>query len=203
MRLRYSPTSPYARKVLAAAIEMGVEKMIEVEAVNPWDPDSDVATANPLGKVPALLLGDGMVLYDSPVICEYLDSLHQGPKMLPAEAPRRWQVLRLQALGDGMMDAALLIFLEHKRREAAVRSEWWLQLQGATLRRSVADLDHQSLAFPGQPDIGQIAVACTLGYMDFRIADLDWRNLAPRLAEWYQVFSRRPAMQATEPVDPL
>jgi glutathione S-transferase len=203
MRLRYSPTSPYARKVLAAAIEMGVEKMIEVEAVNPWDPDSDVATANPLGKVPALLLDDGMVLYDSPVICEYLDSLHQGPKMLPAEAPRRWQVLRLQALGDGMMDAALLIFLEHKRREAAVRSEWWLQLQGATLRRSVADLDRQSLAFPGQPDIGQIAVACTLGYMDFRIADLDWRNLAPRLAEWYQVFSRRPAMQATEPVDPL
>ena len=177
--------------------------MIEVEAVNPWDPDSDVATANPLGKVPALLLDDGMVLYDSPVICEYLDSLHQGPKMLPAEAPRRWQVLRLQALGDGMMDAALLIFLEHKRREAAVRSEWWLQLQGATLRRSVADLDRQSLAFPGQPDIGQIAVACTLGYMDFRIADLDWRNLAPRLAEWYQVFSRRPAMQATEPVDPL
>ena len=203
MRLRYSPTSPYARKVLAGAMEMGVEKMIEVQVVKPWAPDSDVATANPLGKVPALLLDDGTVLYDSPVICEYLDSLHQGPKMLPAEAPRRWQVLCLQALGDGMMDAALLIFLEHKRREAAVRSEWWLQLQGETLRRSVADLDRQSAAFPGQPDIGQIAVACALGYMDFRIAELDWRNRAPRLAAWYQAFSRRPAMRATEPVDPL
>lgn len=199
MRLYYSPTSPYARKVLVAAGETGLDNAIELVTVNPWDPDSAIARENPLGKVPALRLPDGSVLYDSPVICDYLDTLHQGHRLLPAGGSERWRILRLQALADGMMDAAVLIFLEHKRRTANTRSDWWLQLQAETLRRAVDELERQAASFQIEPDIGRIATACALGYLDFRITDYDWRKQAPRLTEWYLDFSLRPAMRATEP----
>lgn len=199
MQLYYSPTSPYARKVLVVARETGLDSTIELVAVNPWDPESAIVRENPLGKVPALRLSDGLVLYDSPVICEYLDNLHRGEKLLPTDGGERWRVLCLQALADGMMDAALLVFLEHNRRAATARSDWWLQLQAETLHRAVAELERQTDFLQIDPDIGRIATACALGYLDFRITDYDWRKQAPRLAEWYLEYSARPAMRATEP----
>lgn len=202
MQLRYSPTSPYARKVMVAAMEMGLCGSIEMLATNPWDADSGITSDNPLGQVPVLLLDDGQTLYDSPVICEYLDRLHQGPRLLPADGPQRWEQLRLQALADGMMDAALLIFLEHKRRAEDARSDWWLQLQRDTLDRSVMELERQAAGFPEAPGVGQIAAACALGYLDFRISDCQWRAQAPKLADWYGDFSRRSSMRATAPADP-
>jgi len=183
-------------------MEIGLGYGIEMLATNPWDADSGITRENPLGKVPALLLDDGEVLYDSPVICEYLDSLHQGRKLLPLAGPQRWQQLRLQALADGMMDAAVLIFLEYKRREAVARSEWWLQVQGDTLRRAVEELERHAAAFSEAPDLGQVASACALSHMDFRIPDYDWRAQAPHLADWYQTFSQRSSMRASEPADP-
>ena len=199
MQLCYSPTSPYARKVLVAARESGLGSRIELTSVNPWDPTGDIGQKNPLGKVPVLILDDGTRLFDSPVICEYLDSLLTAPRLIPATGPERWAVLRLQALADGMMDAALLIFLERNRRDEGERSAWWLDLQLRTLRSSVEELESLVPAFSDAPDIGQIATGCALGYLDFRINDLDWRPGAPLLSRWFQRFSQRPSMQASDP----
>src|SRR3990167_1033017 len=111
MKLRYSPTSPYVRKVSVTLIETGLDKNIERVATSVWDPKTDIGKDNPLGKIPTLITDDGAVLYDSPVICEYLDGLHKGPKLFPASGEARWRALRLQALGDGMTDAGILRLL--------------------------------------------------------------------------------------------
>ena len=124
MTLRYSPTSPYVRKVMAMAIETGLIDRIKILRTDPWSPDTDLGADNPLGKVPALVLEDGTVLFDSPVICEFLDSLHDGPKLFPAPAESRWQALRLQALGDGLSDAAILRRLDSMRPEAQQSRNW-------------------------------------------------------------------------------
>ena len=199
MQLYYSPTSPYARKVLVAARESGLDSRIEPIAINPWDSASGIGQKNPLAKVPVLILQDDTELFDSPVICEYLNSLLADSGLIPTSGPERWHVLRLQALADGMMDAAVLIFLETNRRPQGERSTWWLDLQLQTLRDSVTALESQVPTFTETPDIGQIAVGCALGYLDFRITDLDWRGSAPRLSRWFQQFSQRPSMQTSAP----
>ena len=202
MQLFFSPTSPYARKVLVAARETGLDSRIELIAINPWDSASGIGQKNPLAKVPVLILQDDTELFDSPVICEYLNSLLADSGLIHASRPERWHVLRRQALADGMMDAAVLIFLETNRRPQGERSRWWLDLQLQTLRDSVAALESQVPTFTEPPDIGQIAVGCALGYLDFRITDLDWRGGAPRLSSWFQRFSQRPSMQTSAPSVP-
>ncbi len=202
MKLRYSPTSPYVRKVSATAIELGLAGKIERIPTNTQDRDSGIAEHNPLGKVPALILDDGGVLYDSPVICEYLDSLHEGPKLFPAAGPARWTALRQQALGDGLLDAAILRMLETVRRPEEFRWQVWIKHQTAKMTQALDRFEAEASKFGEAPTIGQITAGCALGYLDFRFPDLNWREGRPGLAAWCEIFAQRPAMQETQPQAP-
>ncbi len=202
MKLRYSPTSPYVRKVSVAAIELGLAERIERVPTDTQDRDSGITEHNPLGKVPALILDDGGVLYDSPVICEYLDSLHDGAPMFPAAGPARWTALRQQALGDGILDAAILRMLEMVRRPEKFRWPGWIDHQTAKVARAIERFEAEAAALEGPLTIGQITAGCALGYLDFRAPELDWRAGRPRLAAWYEGFAERPAMQETVPQAP-
>ena len=202
MKLRWSPTSPYARKVTVTAIETGLDARIERVPTNPWAPDTDVGEDNPLGKVPALITDGGEVLYDSPVICEYLDSLHDGVKLFPPAGGARWTALRRLALGDGITDAAALIFIERNKRAEGYRSEDWVARQRAAIDRALDVLEDETAAFGGI-SIGLIAIGCALGYVDFRLPDVDWRAGRPTLAKWYGIVSERPSMRDTVPKDPV
>jgi glutathione S-transferase len=202
MKLRYSPTSPYVRKVIVLAMETGLNDRIEriPEAVSPTKPNAAVAAENPLTKLPTLMTDDGIVLFDSPVICEYLDSLHNGPKLFPPTGKARWVALRQQALGDGILDAALLARYESIRPQEFQWSEW-MAGQMRKLRGGLAALDGKvgEGALAGPLNIGQITVGCMLGYLDFRYASENWRDKHKALAGWYAEFSKRPSMQATVP----
>lgn len=199
MKLRYSPTSPYVRKVLVCAMERGLEDRIERIPTNVWDPNTDLPSVNPLGKVPTLVLDNGEVLYDSPVICEYLDSLHDGEPLIPPAGPARWSVLRQQALADGVLDAAILRITEAARRPEALRWPDWIERQAGKMHRSVDALEQDVAGLDGALDLGKIAIGCTLGYLDFRFAADDWRTGHPALAKWYEAFAARPSMRATRP----
>lgn len=202
MRLRYSTTSPYVRKVNVTAAELGLDGRIERVTTDVRDPQSGLAGDNPLGKVPALVTETGERLFDSPVICEYLDSLHDGTKIFPAGGPPRWTALRQQALGDGLLDAALLRMIETKRRPEVLRWPDWTALQKGKIDRAVDQFEAEVEALEGPLTIGQITAGCALGYLDFRFADDDWRPGHPKLAAWYETFARRPSMQSTVPRDP-
>jgi len=205
MKLRYSPTSPFVRKVMVTALETGLVDRIEKipSSVTPIKPNEDVARENPLVKVPALTTDDGLVLYDSPVICEYLDSLHGGPKLFPPAGPQRWIALRQQALGDGVLEAAILNRYESLRPK---EYHWpdWTDGQMRKVRGAVSALEievGQGL-LRGPLTIGQITVGCALGYLDFRYAHENWRQRAPGLGRWYDDFAERPSMRQTVPQDP-
>ncbi len=199
MKLRHSTTSPYVRKVTVTALELGLDDRIERIPTNTMDPSSEHAADNPLGKVPALITDEGERLYDSPVICEYLDSLHDGVPLFPPAGAARWRALRLQALADGILDAAILKMLEVRRRPEALRWEGWIKLQGGKIARALDQLEREVEALAGPLTIAQIAAGCALGYLDFRFPDEDWRAARPALAAWYQGFAQRPSMQQTEP----
>ncbi len=201
MQLYYWPTSPYVRKVMLVAQETGIDSQLELVHASPSGSGHDLHDRNPLGKIPALITDDGMVLFDSPVICEYLDSLHDGEKMFPASGPRRWQALRQQAEADGILDAALLRRGEEARREN-LRSKGWIAHQTGAIHRSMADLEARVDELQAPLTIGHITIACALGYLDFRFPSEDWRHIAPDLSDWYAGFSQRPSMQATIPIDP-
>lgn len=198
MKLRYGPISPYVRKVLTLAYETGLEKRIERVPTAVWAADSDIAKDNPLGKIPALVTDDGEVLYDSPVICEYLDSLHGGAKLFPAAGVARWKALKLQALADGVLDAAILRRHE-SQRPAAEQSKAWLERQANAVKRGMDALEKEASSWGEALEIGQIAAGCVCGYLDFRYANENWRPGRPRLAEWYERFAKRPSMVATAP----
>lgn len=205
MKLRYSPTSPYVRKVMVVALETGLAERIEriPTAVAPTKLNEEVARENPLVKVPALTTDDGFVLYDSPVICEYLDTLHAGPKLFPASGRARWLALRQQALGDGILDAAILTRYEIVRPK---EYQWqdWIDAQMRKVRGALAALEIEVEAgeLGGALTIGQITVACALGYLDFRFASEEWRGRHRRLAVWFEEFSKRKSIQLTAPKDP-
>jgi glutathione S-transferase len=201
MKLRFAATSPYVRKVVILLHETGQFADVELIPTNVWDASTDVAADNPLGKVPALILGNGRVLFDSPVICEYLDAQHDGETLFPAPGPERWAALRLQALADGGLDALLLRRMEGLR-EPPQQSETWIARQIAAVDRSFDVLEREAASLEGTPTIGTITVGCLLGYRDFRFDADGWRDGRPRLAAWYQTFSQRPSMLATIPIDP-
>jgi glutathione S-transferase len=201
MKLRYSPTSPYVRKVSVVSLETGLDKRIERIPTNVWAPSTDVATDNPLGKVPALITEGGETLFDSPVICEYLDSLHDGLKLFPPPGGARWTALRRQALGDGILDAGVLRRLESGRPESQ-QSPPWIARQTAAVRRGLDALEDEAEALGGPITIGHIAIGCALGWLDFRCADDDWRENRPSLARWHETFAQRPSMQETVPREP-
>lgn len=202
MKLRYSPTSPYVRKVNVVAFETGLAPQIERVATNPWDPADDLPEHNPLGRVPALITDDGQTLFDSPVICEYLDSLHAGAKLFPPSGLERWRTLRLQALGDGILDSAVLRLVERKKRPPEKHWSEWDERQREKIGRALDTLEAGAEELSGPLTIGQVTIGCALGYLDFRFADEDWRAHRPKLAEWYAGFAERPSMRETRPHDP-
>ncbi len=197
MKLHCTITSPYARKVWVVAHETGLADRIARIATNPHA-DEYLRIDNPLCRVPTLILDDGEALFDSPVICEYLDSLHDGPKVIPASPEARWRALRLQALGDGILDANVSRRNEGLR-PANERSASWIERQLMAAEAAYAWLETRSeqLAVRGTPTIGQIAVACALGYNDVRFPAEDWKTGHPRLAAWLEEMEERPSMRAT------
>lgn len=184
MTLRYSAASPYARKIRIAAELLGLGGSIEIVAASTTDPSDTLRQQNPLGKIPTLILEDGSALYDSRVIADYLDHLGGG-KLIPAEPARRFEALRLQALGDGINDAALLIRYETATRRAELRDQEAIDLQQGKIDRALASLE--SAPPSGAVTIGQIAVACALGYLDLRFEGA-WRAKYPKLVAWLAAF---------------
>lgn len=200
MRLYQSPTSPYARKVLVVLHETG--QLGDVELVpasgSPVDPGTAPVAQNPLGKIPTLERPDGPALYDSRVICRFLD--HRAGGRLYPEAPRLWESLTLEATADGILDAAILMVYEGRLRPEGLRYEAWVEGQWSKVARALDALESRWTShLHGPLDIGQIAVGCALGYIDFRHGDRDWRKAHPGLAAWYGGFARRDSMEATVP----
>jgi glutathione S-transferase len=194
--LRYSPASPYARKIRIAADLLGLSEGIEIAAADASDPADSLRRQNPLGKIPTLILEGGSALYDSRVIVEYLDHLAGRGRIIPTEPLARFTALRLQALGDGINDAALLIRYETFNRPEPLRYNEAIALQQGKIDRALDALEAAPPA--GSIDIGHIAVACALGYLDLRFAGV-WRGEHPRLVAWLQKFARDvPAFEATK-----
>ncbi len=196
MKLFYSATSPYARKVLASAIALDIDTQIELVPTNPWTAPPALTAANPLSKVPCLITDDGTSLFDSPVICEYLDSLSEPPLLFPHNSTVRWRVLTQQAIGDGIMDAAVA-----RRREMGLAADndrhATIQHHGEAITRSLEWLE---INLPRRPvDIGSITIACALGYLDLRFGHEPWREKHPKLASWFADFSQNPAIARTAP----
>ncbi|MEY4749612.1 MAG: hypothetical protein RIQ60_1826 [Pseudomonadota bacterium] len=201
MKLFFSPTSPYVRKCLAVAHELGVADRIDFLVANahPVNRDASIVAANPLGKVPTLISDDGQALYDSRVICEYLDTTFGAARLIPAQGPARWQALTLQALADGMLDAALLVRYEQIARPEELRWPDWQNGQLDKIETSLTALERgELLPLPldsGRVDIGTLALACALWYLDLRYESLAWRARFPAVARWYADFGQRPSLQ--------
>ena len=196
MKLAYSPNSPYVRKCVVLAIQRGIDKQMALWTVGTTDPA--LLKVNPLSKVPTLVLDDGTALYDSPVICEYLDSVGDGPKMFPPVGPARWKALRQEALGDGILDAT-----QPRRREIALPQDegrqTYIELQQGKVKAALAVLEAEADSLGMLTNIGEITIACALGYMDFRYANEPWRPGHPKLEAWYAKVSAMPAMARTVP----
>lgn len=201
MKLRYSPTSPYVRKVMVLAIEAGIDGKLDKEttSASPVERNESLYAENPIGKVPSLTTDDGMTLFDSPVICEYLDAEHAGGKFFPAKGKARWVALRQHAIADGLLDAALLARYEGFMRPEALRWDAWLAGQKGKVATALDTLEQEAVDLEGPVTIGQIAVGCALGYLDFRYEADKWREGRPALAKWFEAFSQRPSMTATVP----
>jgi len=195
MRLRFSRTSPYARKVRVTAFEKGLSDQIELIETDTWNLPEALLRDNPLGKIPALVTAAGDVLFDSPVICEYLEAIGTGPSLLPAQGCARWLVLRLQALADGMMDAAVERYVE-AHRPSEQRSADWDRRQQAALGRCLDYLE-RSDELDESLSLGTIAVACALDYLDLRFTTEPWRLERPRLALAHAKFAQRASFRAT------
>ncbi len=201
MRLIHAPTSPFVRKVMVVAHESGLAGAIET-VFNPASPlqrDPALTDANPLGKIPVLELADGTTLYDSPVICEYLATRGRAPGLFPAAGPARWAALTQQALGDGLLDAALAARYEATLRPEPLRWQGWRDIQLGKIAGALARMEALVPELPDAPSIGTITFGCALGYLDFRFPELDWRGRHPALAPWFAAFDARPAMAATRP----
>ena len=201
LTLFYAPTSPYVRKVLILAHEGGFADRIETVAAagTPIEPNTQTAAANPLGKIPCLKRDDGPALFDSRVICQYLDATHGGGQFYPAGAAR-WSALTLEALADGIVDAAILVVYESRLRPEERRFTPWTDGQLGKIHRAIDALEAEWLPhLKGPLDIGSIAVACALGYLDLRFPDLGWRDSHPGLAAWLSDFAGRESYKATVP----
>jgi len=201
VQLFFSPNSPYARKARIIVRELNLTSRVQEVAVT-LPADAKLRAVNPLGKIPALLLDDKSVIYDSPVICEYLDQLGGG-KFFPRatlfkDAQGRWRALTLQALGDGLADAVVRRTQE-LRLPAEKQNPEVIQRQTAAIEAAFAVADRAAAKFPEAPTIGEIAIACAIGYLDLRSPQDGWRDRYPQLARWLETFSRFPSVQATKP----
>lgn len=198
MKLHWSPRSPYVRKVMIAAHEIGLADRLHCvrTVVSVFAPAEELFADNPLNKLPTLVLDDGTAVYDSRVVCEHLDALHEGPKLFPASGPERLLALRDQALGDGLLDVLMVRLVERLRPEAQRSPE----IVAHNERKTVAVLDRleaDAERLGRRPfDIGHVAIGTALGYVDFRFASDAWRETRPRLAAWHATFVERPSVLA-------
>jgi glutathione S-transferase len=198
VKLFYSPASPYARKVLACAVTREIDGRIEKLACNPNASPPELLQHNPLSKVPCLVTDDGLALFDSPVICEYLDTRGDALPLFPSHGAARWRALKFQAMGDGILDASVPRRWEMLKPQEEGRNAWIARQKAAvdrTLDALETDPPHRML------DIGSIAVACALGYLDFRFAAEPWRLARPKLTAWFEAFGENPGIALTAPKD--
>lgn len=200
MKLHWSPKSPYVRKVMICAHELDLMPRLHlVRSVAAMQkPNPAIMADNPLSKIPTLVREDGLALFDSAVICEYLNDLEQG-SLFPAQGEAKWQALRWHALGDGLLDA-LILWRNEREREQPLKA--LLEAFELKTRATVKLLEDEAAALGHVPfAIGHVSIGCALGYLDYRFATLDWRALAPHLADWFAILSTRPSFQATEVVE--
>lgn len=199
MKLFYAPTSPYARKVLITAIETGQADLIQkiASAPHPIDRDASVVAENPLGKVPTLVTDDGLTLFDSRVIAEYLDARSTRRSVFPADGPARWKALAQQALGDGLLDAALLVRYEITARPAELRWPLWQERQFDKIHSVLQAIEAQAATLGQELTIGTITFACALGYLDLRYPEFDWRTAQPQTAAWFAAIEKHESIRVT------
>ncbi|MEX2630349.1 MAG: glutathione S-transferase N-terminal domain-containing protein [Tistlia sp.] len=197
MRLFWNPTSPFVRKVSVVLLELGLDRQVEYVETNPRDAASGFWEANPLAKIPAFERDDGLVLFDSPVICAWLDETYGGGR-LSGQGDDRWRVLTLTALADGVLDAGVLARQEGLRPEAE-RSAAWVDKQVGIATRGLDRLDACAEQFGDGVDLASITVGCAVAWLGFRHPQIDWLQGRGRLAAWYRSFSERPSMAATVP----
>ena len=200
MRLHWSPKSPYVRKVMVCAHELDVLPQLDLvrSVAAMLQPNERLMQDNPLSKIPTLVLDNGMTLFDSGVICEYLDDL-AGGQLFPKAPGTRWQALRWQALGNGLLDA---LILWRNERERATPLAPLMDAFALKTNACLQQLENEAAALADAPlSIGHIAIGCALGYIDYRFDALNWRASAPRLAAWHHGLCQRPSFQATAPVD--
>jgi glutathione S-transferase len=197
--LRTGFGSPFGRKARIAVSVLGLDGKVEVEPASTQDDADPITRQNPLGKVPVLLLDDGSTLFDSPVVLEYLDVLAGGGRILPKDTKARFDALRLEALADGILDASILIVYEGRYRPAEMAVQGWIDRQAGKVERALASLEAAPPPLDSTPTVGQITLACALGYLDFRFKG-EWRKRYPRLVAWLDNFAARvPAFAATVP----
>lgn len=201
LKLFFTPASPYTRKVTSVAIVTGLADRIErIAAVpHPIDRDAAVVASNPLGKVPTLVTADGLTLFDSRVIVEYLDAHSVGARVLPVDPVARWRALTLQALADGILDAALLARYELTARPEDLRWSLWVERQFDKVNSALDQLSAQPAQLGLQFDIGTISIASALGYLDLRFSDFDWRNGRVALSDWFSAYGQNDFFLATAP----
>jgi glutathione S-transferase len=200
MKIYYSATSPFVRKCLICSHELGLFDRLELvpSAAHPVNRDRSLVAVNPLGKVPTLVTDEGAVLYDSRVICEYLNSLGDG-RLLPAQGAARWNALVDQSLADGIMDAAILTRYETAVRPEHLRWNDWVSGQLDKVTCGLAAIEPRARGLGERVDLGTVALGCALGYLDFRYATLGWREKYPDTAVWFDRFGRRDSMMLTRP----
>ncbi|MEX3314423.1 glutathione S-transferase [Sulfitobacter sp. PS-8MA] len=202
IKLFHSAASPFVRKVLVCAHEKGVESDVELLASKAWPVkrDPEIVRENPSGQVPSAILEDGSPLFDSRVICAYVDTMSDNAPLLPAEAKARFAAMTLEALGDTLMGAALLCRYESVLRPSEFYWDLWHESQMEKIGSALDDLEDRWIeTLNGPVSIGTITIGCALGYLNFRFADKDWRNGRTKLAAWYDKFVTRPSMVATMP----
>jgi len=199
MKIFFSPASPFVRKCVVSAAELNLTLENLPSAAGPVDRDQSIIAENPLGQVPTLLSDEDGALYDSRVICEYLDAKAGGGKLFPAVGPDRWRALREQALGDGLLGAALLARYETVLRPEDKRWEGWTTGQMDKVRTALDKFEAWATDFGDRIDIGTITAGCAVGYLDFRYPTLPWRDGRPKLTAWFERFSTRPSMVDSKP----
>lgn len=200
MKLLFNDASPYARKCAVVAHEKGLADRVEIDRINVYE--TEFRDQNPLNKIPCLIRDDGPALFDSFVICDYLDRLGDGPALIPADGAARDAVLRLHAIGQGITDAALNLrtqVMRDGKLDTPLPKDWYIDRQWSAIQQSCKLLDAECGDFGAEPDLGQICVGTALGYLDLRFPDAAWRHHGPKLAVWYETFVQRPSMQATIP----
>ncbi|MEQ8653713.1 MAG: glutathione S-transferase [Kiloniellales bacterium] len=204
IRLTHNTASPFVRKTMMVVIETGLSDRIQLVPSDPWNPDDRLQEINPLGKVPALVAADGTLFTGSALICEYLDSLHDGRKLFPEAGEERWRALRLHGLADGLLEAGVSRIYEQLRRPADKQWETWIDRQNGKIFGALDELERQVAAgdISEEPTIGELTLAAGLGYLDFRFPEMAWREGRAALASWSAAIAERPCVAQTQPFLP-